>query len=317
MSWKKNLALKARNFIPSVPVMSVVSGGAVGAGVGAFQEDKGDTLRGAAIGALATLPLAIRKGKEIRDVKKALLTSKVYTEQLARKKFLEDLQTLQNKGWKIPKQHQAYIDAQKIIYDHMDSPESMLQNLNEVIRSNYKPAMAGGALMGASGALGVASIRNEIQARGEEMKRREKARQKKLQKQAAVGSITGRDNRSSFVGGTQFPTESSKQQAKRSLDTSTAVGTKGPKLTMSRVKSKIPTIEMPKTTWGTKAKTASNGSPLEQYFETPKGKAELLRHKIASASWECLTDYYTESKKEREDELKTLFDNYKTTKMFL
>ncbi len=137
---------------------------------------------------------------------------------------------------------------------------------------------------------------------------------------SAVGNLSGRDNRSSFTGGTQFPTESSKQPAKASLNKSITVAEAGPapltpkaRINYVRTSNKIPAPWLNPH----QPKQASLQLPLQQYFETPKGKAELMLEKIAAGQFECLDSYYQAKCQENEDELKELFNNYSRHKMFL
>ena len=132
-----------------------------------------------------------------------------------------------------------------------------------------------------------------------------------MRKISTQGNLTGRDNRSSFVGGTQFPTESSKQQAQKSLNKTIQVAEKGPAPSMTKVK--MPSSNVRLNSW--QQPKVAGVLMLEKYLQSPKGVAELTLTKLAQS--QCLDTYYANARRDTEKDLKELFLRYKSNKLFL
>lgn len=99
---------------------------------------------------------------------------------------------------------------------------------------------------------------------------------------AAAISATSRDNRTPFVGGTQFPTEGSKAQANQQLKASKTIGVVGPNPSFSQLNrtgvnpSYRQAVQVPTPAQVNNVAKISE-DPLIKYLSTPAGKAEAQK----------------------------------------
>lgn len=161
---------------------------------------------------------------------------------------------------------------------------------------------------------------------------------KDQEKKAAVGNLTGRDNRSPFIGGTQFPTESAKQPAQQKLDESIDVAEAGPapltpkaRTNYSKTMDQATKIPGGWTLPSPQEKTAMDA--ITKYLtKTAAGRQELIKHAKALETNEKdlkrmdtpkpmktgpahpADDAVARGKRDTDDKLKELFSHYPTEK---
>lgn len=161
---------------------------------------------------------------------------------------------------------------------------------------------------------------------------------KDQEKKAAVGNLTGRDNRSPFIGGTQFPTESAKQPAQQKLDESIDVAEAGPapltpkaRTNYSKTMDQATKIPGGWTLPSPQEKTAMDA--ITKYLtKTAAGRQELVKHAKALETNEKdlkrmdmpkpmktgpahpADDAVARGKRDTDEKLKELFSHYPTEK---
>jgi hypothetical protein len=216
-------------------------------------------------------------------------------------------------------------------------PRKLMHNPLARFALGVAPAVAAGATAGA----GMHTLEGALRRRAQEKTRGKNDETTKTAGVSAGFKTTGRDNRTPFVGKTQFPTEGSKGVAGKLLGQSQSRTEVGPlpsfgalsKENVSTVQSKAvkqlsPVGSLPKLG----AAMSFVNDPLIQYFSTQPGQEEFRKYAEKMKDNEAETpkgksvaekqsenpdpsaDAVTRSAGQTDEKLKELFANYPTEK---